>query len=962
MTTSNNKTTLAMSSNLSSDILSSSATLSTSPFDEGYGSLPTKPGEEQGILSTSASNAFLSKPSPIRKMGAVPRSVLRDTPSQESFGHALLDSANEDGKYKSGEKTSYNNASRSGSEGDLIQQASFETVSVESDREDDAGGDRIGETYSQKKNNSKGWGSNGAAKEVVAFDRTASIGSYNNHASASDREESDEEVPVKSYPLRRASEFTRDEPGYKSEYSIPPAPKRAAPPIPKSTSLNFSDRDTPQPSPLVNRKASSSGSSTGGKVSAGGLKRWKPVHDLASINDRSEDEEDDEQNMSGWDEYRTASIGDEDDVEDRGHVTQDDEYTSESEADGYSTSSYSSRSSYRNTNRNTDNASSKSLKSMNSSSPSVPTSEKTFSSYLSSSASHFARLNLGSAAANKSTLDLPSSDSTDSLQRRWSNEASAAQPSSSVSGGGRPMSSPNYLGRPGSPSFARSSKKPTFGNLSSVQEMQIEDAVPAQISKPSSSLASSSKSAASPTAPPAAKTSRFKLPLPPLLKKLAYGEEKPTQVSQIPHAPTVRAPQPPKPVATKKSLMSKSSPPLLRRLMGVGSHGAKASDKDKPKPEVLPPTSVPLKLKASKSLSAVASKPSGANNFKSEENVASLGTAVAGSSKTLAASSATVWDSEEHARNADAEANDSDNEAKSAAKARFEAKYKVQKQLGSGGHSTVRLAIRAVDNMPVVCKFIRQSTVWNWYIDPVTKRKYPLEIHLMRQLALEAEENPEEGNKFIKYFEHFELNGRFVIVMEYLGDGWVDLYDYIELYGPVKEDIALSIFKDVVKTVQYLHKVGYYHNDIKDENILIHVKTRQIKLIDFGSATYIDPNDPDKTSTLFYGTKKFAAPEAVRNEPYIPDCQEAWALGTLLFVLLFKLDPFTTDEEILTTDIGRRIVRFKAAAARQSTVSRGDSGGLQISEPVVNLLKCLMEREPSARMRVREILRTPVFR
>jgi serine/threonine protein kinase len=150
---------------------------------------------------------------------------------------------------------------------------------------------------------------------------------------------------------------------------------------------------------------------------------------------------------------------------------------------------------------------------------------------------------------------------------------------------------------------------------------------------------------------------------------------------------------------------------------------------------------------------------------------------------------------------------------------------------------------------------------------------------------------------------------------------------------------------------------------VLDENILIHVKTRQIKLIDFGSATHIDPNDPNKTCTLFYGTKKFAAPEAVRNEPYIPDCQESWALGTLLFVLLFKLDPFTTDEEILSTDIGRRIARFKAAAARQSTASKGgESGGLQISDGVVALLKALMDRDPAKRMRVKEILRNPVFK
>ncbi|KAI8918040.1 kinase-like domain-containing protein, partial [Entophlyctis helioformis] len=172
---------------------------------------------------------------------------------------------------------------------------------------------------------------------------------------------------------------------------------------------------------------------------------------------------------------------------------------------------------------------------------------------------------------------------------------------------------------------------------------------------------------------------------------------------------------------------------------------------------------------------------------------------------------------------------------------------------------------------------------------PLT-RKIPLEIHMMRQFT--ARGNPH----MIRYFEHFEINERFIIVMEYLGQDWMDLYDYIEMYGPVPEAHTRQIFRQVVDTIAGMHRLGYCHNDIKDENIMIHTKTREIKLIDFGSTTKLEPGI---STNIFYGTKKFAAPEAIQGKSYFPDAHEVWALGTLLYVLLFKMDPFKSDDEVL---------------------------------------------------------------
>ncbi|KAI9347708.1 kinase-like domain-containing protein [Obelidium mucronatum] len=233
----------------------------------------------------------------------------------------------------------------------------------------------------------------------------------------------------------------------------------------------------------------------------------------------------------------------------------------------------------------------------------------------------------------------------------------------------------------------------------------------------------------------------------------------------------------------------------------------------------------------------------------------------------------------------------------------------------------------------------------------------------------------------INYYEHFELNGKFMIIMEYMGENWVDLYDYIELHGPVREDVSLEIFKNIVETLVGLHGLGYYHNDIKDENVLINTKTRQIKLIDFGSATPV-PQHPNESPALcenFYGTKKFAAPEAVQGDPYDPEMQESWALGTLLFVLLFKLDPFTTDEEIMGTDICKRIAKFRALAAKTVAQQRRshhhqqqqqvEGGGDElmgvlgdISDDAVEALAAMMEKDPTKRIKVKDILRLSAVR
>ena len=50
-----------------------------------------------------------------------------------------------------------------------------------------------------------------------------------------------------------------------------------------------------------------------------------------------------------------------------------------------------------------------------------------------------------------------------------------------------------------------------------------------------------------------------------------------------------------------------------------------------------------------------------------------------------------------------------------------------------------------------------------------------------------------------------------------------------------------------------LQDTGVFHNDIKDENILIDLETSKITLIDFGSGVMLEETDFDDTITDFEG-------------------------------------------------------------------------------------------------------------
>ncbi|XJO75472.1 hypothetical protein BDV3_006150 [Batrachochytrium dendrobatidis] len=123
----------------------------------------------------------------------------------------------------------------------------------------------------------------------------------------------------------------------------------------------------------------------------------------------------------------------------------------------------------------------------------------------------------------------------------------------------------------------------------------------------------------------------------------------------------------------------------------------------------------------------------------------------------------------------------------------------------------------------------------------------------------------------------------------------MDLFECIEQYDRIPEESAKGIFFQVVQAIRYLHCKGVVHRDIKDENIVID-GSFHVKIIDFGSAA-VESSDPNFLFDRFQGTIQYASPEILRGEKYRGKPTDVWALGILLYTILYGEVPFASSEQ-----------------------------------------------------------------
>lgn len=132
----------------------------------------------------------------------------------------------------------------------------------------------------------------------------------------------------------------------------------------------------------------------------------------------------------------------------------------------------------------------------------------------------------------------------------------------------------------------------------------------------------------------------------------------------------------------------------------------------------------------------------------------------------------------------------------------------------------------------------------------------------------------------------FGENGELNLVAEYI-PGW-SLADHLSQISRFPEHMVACITLQIVDGLDYLHKCGVTHRDVKPANILVN-PDGVIKITDFGVSTAVDV--PTMTGNTVVGTPWYIAPEMIEGRPYGKSV-DIWSLGCTVLELATGRRPY----------------------------------------------------------------------
>lgn len=140
----------------------------------------------------------------------------------------------------------------------------------------------------------------------------------------------------------------------------------------------------------------------------------------------------------------------------------------------------------------------------------------------------------------------------------------------------------------------------------------------------------------------------------------------------------------------------------------------------------------------------------------------------------------------------------------------------------------------------------------------------------------------------IRFKEVFLTTTHLGISMEYASGG--ELFDRIVKAGRFSEDEARYFFQQLISGVEWCHREGVCHRDLKLENTLLDGRPApRLKICDFGySKSAIFDSQPKST----VGTPAYIAPEVLSRKHYAGEIADVWSCGVTLYVMLVGAYPF----------------------------------------------------------------------
>jgi serine/threonine-protein kinase len=209
--------------------------------------------------------------------------------------------------------------------------------------------------------------------------------------------------------------------------------------------------------------------------------------------------------------------------------------------------------------------------------------------------------------------------------------------------------------------------------------------------------------------------------------------------------------------------------------------------------------------------------------------------------------------------------------------AALEGRYQVERMLGQGGMATVYLARDLKHARPVALKVLKPELS-----SVVGPDRFVAEIRTTASL---------QHPHILPLFDSGQADGFLFYVTPYVeGESLRDRLDRDQQL-PVGQ--AVRIATDVAEAIDYAHRHGVVHRDVKPANVLL--QDDKPLVADFGIALAVGSAGGGRlTETgLSLGTPHYMSPEQAAGDAHVGRATDVYALGCVLYEMLAGEPPYT---------------------------------------------------------------------